>query len=797
MSVPALVARAEMRRRWPSLLGLALIVAIVVAVVATAVAGARRTASSLDRFREETRAADADVQIDDLGLIEPVFAELERLPFVEDVARAPLFLTSPRAAPDGDLMIVSDPTGRLLTSVERPRLLSGRLPAAGSPSEIAVNEFAAERLAIAAGEGIDVRTPSPRDMEELFESEFEHLPLNGPELRLDVVGVVRAARDLQGSDADTGAIGYASEAFAREHEQAVGAFPPSALVTLRNPSSDIAALREAVRSVAGPDGQVSVTTADEIYADSVAGALDVLGTALLVVALVAGAAGALVLAQAITREISASSGVVEAMRAVGSSRTSSIASIGLPSMIAAVAGTTVGVLGAALASRFFPIGIAGRAEPDPGVSLDVRVLVLGAAVAIVFGGIWVAMAAWRLAAQSTSPLAAAPSARVPGAVARAGLGPVIATGLRFACEPGRGRRAVPVRSAIAGVAIAVAGFVGAGLVATSLGDLLGSPARYGWTWSSSPEVVFDDPSELAPLASEPGLAGIAVVDNVRAEVDGLEMRAFAFEAVKGSILPRARAGRIPATPSEIALGARTMGALDVAVGDSVSATTADGGSTAELEVVGEVVLPIEDNPEPGEGALLTAEGIRLVERSDGFRQVVLEYADGADGRALEARLAEEHGLDFASEFARPRVPGSLQNLDEASSIVTALALFFAVLGTAGLAHALVVTTRRRRQDLAILRVMGLLRRQASGTVGWQAAGIAAVGTASGVLLGLVGGRLVWRVMVEDLGLLDAPSQPWLLLAIVAPLTIALALAISWLPSRAAVRARAADALRAE
>jgi ABC-type lipoprotein release transport system permease subunit len=93
--------------------------------------------------------------------------------------------------------------------------------------------------------------------------------------------------------------------------------------------------------------------------------------------------------------------------------------------------------------------------------------------------------------------------------------------------------------------------------------------------------------------------------------------------------------------------------------------------------------------------------------------------------------------------------------------------------------------------------MGLRRGEVRRTVGWQAAATAVTGLVIGVPLGLVGGRVVWSIMVGDLGLLDAPSQPWLLLALVAPLTIALALALAWLPSRAAARRLPAPVLRAE
>ena len=58
MSAILLVARAEARRRRAALLGLALIVALVGTAVLGSVAGARRSASALDRFQDATDARD-------------------------------------------------------------------------------------------------------------------------------------------------------------------------------------------------------------------------------------------------------------------------------------------------------------------------------------------------------------------------------------------------------------------------------------------------------------------------------------------------------------------------------------------------------------------------------------------------------------------------------------------------------------------------------------------------------------------------------------------------------------------
>src|SRR5208282_4380333 len=75
------------------------------------------------------------------------------------------------------------------------------------------------------------------------------------------------------------------------------------------------------------------------------------------------------------------------------------------------------------------------------------------------------------------------SSRLGSLAERAG-GPVAGVvGVRFALEPGRGRTAVPVRSALLGTVLAVALVVTTLTFASSLNTLVSHPALYGWNWS--------------------------------------------------------------------------------------------------------------------------------------------------------------------------------------------------------------------------------------------------------------------------------------------------------------------------
>ena len=79
------VARAQLRARWGSVIVLTLIVGITGAVVLASLAGARRTSTAYERFRDETRDPDLTVfapTVDDATL-----AYLRSRPGVEGLAQ--------------------------------------------------------------------------------------------------------------------------------------------------------------------------------------------------------------------------------------------------------------------------------------------------------------------------------------------------------------------------------------------------------------------------------------------------------------------------------------------------------------------------------------------------------------------------------------------------------------------------------------------------------------------------------------------------------------------------------------
>src|SRR5207247_688702 len=130
-------------------------------------------------------------------------------------------------------------------------------------------------------------------------------------------------------------------------------------------------------------------------------------------------------------------------------------------IVAITAGAALVAVSLAIAiSPLFPLGIARLAEPNPGISMDWRVLGIGAAAVVVTMLLAALPSMWRAAGASGDALGLRrSSASRPSVVAesaqRAGFPASFVVGVRMALERGRGRTQVPVRSALLGATLAL------------------------------------------------------------------------------------------------------------------------------------------------------------------------------------------------------------------------------------------------------------------------------------------------------------------------------------------------------
>jgi ABC-type lipoprotein release transport system permease subunit len=149
------------------------------------------------------------------------------------------------------------------------------------------------------------------------------------------------------------------------------------------------------------------------------------------------------------------------------------------------------------------------------------------------------------------------------------------------------------------------------------------------------------------------------------------------------------------------------------------------------------------------------------------------------------------------EVQLPRPPLDVDNVGRVGGLPQVLAGLLAVLAASALGHLLVSSIRRRRRDLAILKVLGFVRGQVSAAVAWQATTVAVISLTVGLPLGVALGRWAWSLLIDRIGLGAEPVTPWpALLAGVIGTVLVANLVAAW-PGWMAARTRPAVALRAE
>jgi hypothetical protein len=789
-----LVARADLRRRRGSLTMLALLTALVVASVLATTAGARRTASVLDRFMDETAARDLQVTVNSPEFVlEPARVDelrrrLESLDGVTLVSALAIIPTSVRGTPH-DFGIMASPDGAYFHAVDRPLLLEGRLPAVDAADEVALNETAATQLGLRVGDRLSGPTYTPEVVAGFVTDNVATDVASGPTVAATVVGVVRTSDELSVHPGTQTPGAVASPAFLREHATSGSAATIYAVRVDRSVVREDE-LRATVRDAVGPY-ESYVSWVDEDYAGELNSAHGSLATGLLVAAAVAAVAGTLMIALAVSRQLSLTRDTDGVLRGLGVERRQRALTQAVPSALAVAAGTVAGVLVASALSPLFPLSVARRAEVAPGLAIDLVVLGLGgvASLATVLACVgWSAVRSTSSRASHAAPHAVTVSALRGVRRAR----PPAAIGVTMTLTSGAASRGVPARSAAAGALVGVAGVVGVAVFIASVSASRDEAHRFGWTWDSSPDLVSDDPERVvARMVEDPDLAAVADVSCGPVDLAGTQQYACAFNDWKQATGAPTIAGRPPTAPTDIALGRATMRQLGVTIGDSVRSGNGD-----VLTVVGETVIPMLDNSEPGEGAILTLDGLAEQRVADGGRYLLLTYASGTDPAALEQRLEADYGVTF-TPASRPEAPGRLVQLDLMTGLLRSLAALLVALGVIGLAHFLVVSARRRRHDFAVLRALGFIRRDLSRTTSWQAITVVAAGVVVGAPLGVMIGRWAWLSAIGSVGMIDTPAVPLPVLALVAAVAIGGAAALGSVPGWIAARRSPAHELRSE
>ena len=781
-----LCVRSEARRRWRAWLSLALIIGIFTGGVMTAAAGARRTGSAYARFLSWSKAPDALVEAQPY---DPRFASfapatLIRLPQAVNAAVVKsLFPVSPDI-----VQFLAPASGTVPGQFWGRKILSGRLADPRRPGEVNVSFTAAQRLHLRAGGSLRLVmvTTAGRRVPFVFR----------------IAGIDAAQIEFPPQPGNGTFVVWGTPAFDRDHP-ALRGFIQVAL-RFRHGSRDWPAVRRELSQRA--NGKFAQAERLSVQSVNTQRSIRPQAVALWLLAALFGAIGLLVTSQLLARLSFLEAAEYGTLRALGVSRAQLIAvSLARAALIGAAGGIIGVAVGVAL-SPLLPVGLARVAEPHPGINADLPILAAGLAVAIIFTAACAAWPGWRAAAGG--PLTG-PAVRPAGRTALsrvASSGPVpLAMGVRLALQPGAGRTAVPVRSAVASATLGVAALSAAIVFAGSLSHLLTTPVLYGVTWDAMVTDGAGDP--LAPaLATIRGDGQVATWTTAWTGVPLLAGGVTADAIVLpvrggGSFVPAPVTGRLPRASREIALGTQTLRQIHARIGATIRVSVT-GYRARVMTVVGTTVFPtLSDTLDLGYGAGVTPAGLHYLVPGKGavpppdtiFVRFRPGVAPGAGRRALTARLAGPGNFLVDG----PATPTDLLNFGQVQDLPQVLGTGLGAVALGTIAHLLITAVRRRQRDLAILRAMGFTSGQVRRTIGWQALTLAGLALLIGLPLGIACGRLGWQIFAGQLGITPVVAVPFVLLAAMAVGWVAAAIAVATLPAEAAVRSRPAAILRGE
>jgi putative ABC transport system permease protein len=310
--------------------------------------------------------------------------------------------------------------------------------------------------------------------------------------------------------------------------------------------------------------------------------------------------------------------------------------------------------------------------------------------------------------------------------------------------------------------------------------------------SKDDTVRFTDPQVTAMLASQPGTARFVSVGHADASVAGagetVPVTAYREDSSwLGFVLIH---GRWFSGPGEAVAPTAFFSRLGRHVGDTITANFY--GTPVQLKLVGEIfdqqgddiLLRTGFDSVPGNVVAWNYE----VQLKPGTDPVAYASAIEGAGPGLSTELNRENGVDTAFFLI--------------NSVLAGLAVVLGLIAVAGVFNTVVLNTRERARDFAILKAVGMTPRQ---VVSMVLASVAVLGVA-GALLGIPAGMTLHRNIVVVMGqIATSTGIPDLffsvfgapLLAVLAAAGVIIAMLGALVPAGWAARGRIAEVLQTE
>jgi ABC-type lipoprotein release transport system permease subunit len=819
--------RSVVRRSWRQAIVLSLVGGLLGAVALGALAGARRTASAYDRYLRAISASDVFVNIPGtlpgLPVTRP-FALISALPGVAASASFAGLNAVPvvHGHPDGSFL-TTGLTGSIDGAYfrqDRVVPLAGKLPAPDSTTGIVL----APRIAQLFGVGVGGRVTyeflpdGPGDTTRPLLRSYTVAAIGEtPPVLVDQVDQGQAAILPPGATRQVLARYYAYGFVGLRLDRGVAGIPE-----LQRHLATLAAAtqQEINRATAKPgSGLTFGVERIDLIRGHVKQAIRPEAVALTIFGLIAAVAMLVLVFQGLFQLVSRNTPDAGTLRALGANRRQAIGVTCLAGLIP-VAGITA--LAGAVAVALSPLAPVGPVRHyDPGIGVHADPLVLGVGLPAIFV---LVLGALVVVARRSTRRAATPGRTPAGrrSVLMAGLPPAALIGVRNAVARGSGQRSAPILSTLGGSIVAVTAMVAAVVFSVSLTNLTSHPARFGWNWDVLVQAESGygsfNPGVMSRLVGgQPSVAGWSELAFTQLSVDGRDVPVVGLRRHTGDVVPPTTSGQPLSGTGQVELGAETLAELGKKVGDTVSVGSPP--YARRLTITGTVTLPSigvaeTDHVSLGRGALLpeatllAAVGVTGGPQSATISQpvfpstAVIDLTPGTTGpqrAALVHRIvaANPDGTPGGTYELPPQLASEVYNAQQLGRQPVALAVGLAVASMLSLAMTVLSLVRRRRREFALLKTLGMTRRQIRAVIAWQTSVTLLIAVAAGLTLGIVLGRLAWRDFAGSIGVVPVSVVPVLLLAAgLAALVLTGNLLASW-PATIAARTRAALILKAE
>ena len=784
--------RASWQRTGRSTLVVVCVCGILGAVALGALAGARRTESAYGRYLRSINSSDVMVNIPspDTALA----ARVAHLPGVASSATWVGLAAYPVVRGHVNDSFLTDAlsgslNGEFFTQ-DAATVVNGRMPRLGSTDEIALTEGVARLFGVGVGGKVTYQFSNVFGKVTGYSTYRVTAIVDYPPVLVDQFDQVDAAILPPG-------------ATARLHDEVAFSWVG---LRLKRGDDGIAALQSALTRLAvqvGAGYTFAARSLDTVH-QQVQQAIRPQAVALGVFGILAALALLVLVGQALAQLLRRSAPHLGVLRALGVTRFQAVVASGLGGAAAVGAGMTLAVAGAVVLSPLAPVGPVRQFDPPRGFEFDVTVLLGGGLLLTVL-----LLGLLALLASRSVWLVGRGGGPRPSVVGRVAvsvrLPTVTALGARYAFEPPPGGRRATVPANLVGSVVAVAALVTAVVFGASLNGLVTHPSRYGWNWdlliqseggygsflvgNVKVTSVGDGDGDLDQLmAAQPGMKGWSTFAFTQLPIDGQVVPVLGLATHRGTVEPptvsghpiSARAvglrGHSINGPDEIELGATTLRQLGKHVGESVHVGA--GPTARRMTIVGTVTLPsigvsLSDHVSLGRGAMLPESTLLAIEDfasltdnpQEAFSALPSTLAIDLDqgtkpGPLVDRIVAADPGDNPGGIYQVPRVLGAaIVDAGQMGGQPLALALALAAAVLVSLSATVVASGRRRRRELAILKALGLTRRQVRSVIALQTTTLLVMAVALGLPLGVATGRWAWTGFATSLGVVPITVVP--------------------------------------